>query len=62
MLCMGKPYFEAVHEMDDDKDFYKTALANGLVPVDIDVTPMDNSKSKKEGVSRTYKGVTAMRL
>ena len=55
-LCMGKPYFEAVHEMDDDKDFYKTALANGLVPVDIDVTPMDNSKSKKEGVSRTYKG------
>ena len=62
MLCMGKPYFEAVHEMDDDKDFYKTALANGLVPVDIDVTPMDNSKSKKEGVSRTYKEVTAMRL
>ena len=101
MLCMGKPYFEAVHEMGDDKDFYKaalgitrsipseetlrqrmddigdslrqtileqnvemllankiqpTALANGLVPVDIDVTPMDNSKSKKEGVSRTYKG------
>ena len=20
MLCMGKPYFEAVHERDDDKD------------------------------------------
>ena len=101
MLCMGKPYFEAVHEMDDDKAFYKaalgitrnipseetlrqrmddigdslrqtileenialllandikpTALENGYVPVDIDVTPMDNSKSKKEGVSRTYKG------
>ena len=101
MLCMGKPYFEAVHEMDDDKDFYKAALGitraipseetlrqrmddigdslrdsilqenvsllqankiqpsalpNGLIPVDIDVTPMDNSKSKKEGVSRTYKG------
>ncbi len=101
MLCMGKPYFEAVHEMDDDKAFYQaalgitrsipseetlrqrmddigdslretilneniellisnkiqpTALANGLVPVDIDVTPMDNSKSHKEGVSRTYKG------
>ena len=101
MLCMGKPYFEAVHEMDDDKAFYKaalgitrnipseetlrqrmddigdslrqtileenialllandikpTALEDGYVPVDIDVTPMDNSKSKKEGVSRTYKG------
>ena len=26
MLCMGKPYFEAIHEMDDDKDFYKAAL------------------------------------
>ena len=101
MLCMGKPYYEAVHEMDDDKAFYKAALGitrsipseetlrqrmddigdslrqellkenvavlkangiqpsalpNGLIPVDIDVTPMDNSKSKKEGVSRTYKG------
>ena len=101
MLCMGKPYFEAVHEMNDDKAFYQaalgitrsipseetlrqrmddigdslretilnenvellisnkiqpTALPNGFVPVDIDVTPMDNSKSKKEGVSRTYKG------
>ena len=101
MLCMGKPYFEAVHEMDDDKAFYQaalgitrsipseetlrqrmddigdslretilnenvellisnkiqpTALPNGFVPVDIDVTPMDNPKSKKEGVSRTYKG------
>jgi hypothetical protein len=101
MLCMGKPYFEAVHEMDEDKAYYKAALGitrsipseetlrqrmddigdglrqalleenvavllanhiqpsplpNGLVPVDIDVTPMDNSKSKKEGVSRTYKG------
>ena len=98
---MGRPYFEAVHEMDDDKEFYKAALGitrsipseetlrqrmddignslketiltenidlllankiqpgilpNGFVPVDIDVTPMDNSKSDKEGVSRTYKG------
>ena len=26
MLCMGKPYFEAVHEMDNDNDFYKAAL------------------------------------
>jgi len=33
-----------------------TALPNGYVPVDIDVTPLDNSKTKKEGVSRTYKG------
>jgi len=33
------------------------ALANGLVPVDIDVSPFDNSKTKKEGVTRTYKGM-----
>lgn len=62
MLCMGKPYFEAVHEMDDDKDFYKTALANGLVPVDIDVTPMDNSKSKRKVFHEPTKGLTSMRL
>jgi hypothetical protein len=101
MLCMGRPAYEAIHEMDDDHEFYKDALgitrsipseetlrqrmddigcsmrkqilaenvemlkANGIVPsklpnefipIDIDVTPFDNSKSKKEGVSRTYKG------
>lgn len=33
-----------------------STLENGYVPVDIDVTPFDNSKTKKEGVSRTYKG------
>lgn len=31
-------------------------LPNGYVPVDIDVTPFDNSKKQKQGVSRTYKG------
>jgi len=33
------------------------ALPNGFVPVDIDVSPFDNSKTKKEGASRTYKGM-----
>jgi hypothetical protein len=33
-----------------------TALAMGHVPLDIDVFPMDNSNSRKEGVSYTYKG------
>ncbi|MFN2108066.1 MAG: IS1380 family transposase [Anaerolineae bacterium] len=33
-----------------------TALDNGLMPLDCDVTPFINSQSKKEGVSRTYKG------
>ena len=31
-------------------------LSNGLTPLDIDVSPFDNSKTSKEGVSRTYKG------
>lgn len=101
MLCMGKPQYQAIHQMDDDQEFYKYALGitrsipteetlrqrmddigdslrnrilaenvemlqmNGIipsrlpncyVPVDIDVTPFDNSKTRKEGVSRTYKG------
>ena len=33
-----------------------SALPTGEVPLDIDVTPFDNSKTRKEGVSRTYKG------
>jgi len=33
-----------------------TPLDNGLMPLDCDVTLFDNSQSKKEGVSRTYKG------
>lgn len=33
-----------------------TPLDCGLIPVDIDVTPFNNSKTHKEGVSRTYKG------
>ena len=32
-----------------------TPLENALIPIDIDVTPMDNSNTKKEGVSWTYK-------
>ena len=33
-----------------------SALESELVPLDFDVTPMDNSKTHKEGVSHTYKG------
>ena len=33
-----------------------TPLSTGHVALDIDVFPMDNSKTVKEGVSRTYKG------
>lgn len=50
------------HLLQSNVDLFKahkikpTPLSNGYVPVDIDVTPFDNSKSRKEGVSRTYKG------
>ena len=27
-----------------------------MIPLDVDVSPFDNSKTNKEGVSRTYKG------
>ena len=33
-----------------------TPLSMGHVPLDADVTPLDNSGTKKEGVSYTYKG------
>jgi hypothetical protein len=32
-----------------------TGYKSGLVPLDVDVFPQDNSKTKEEGVSRTYK-------
>ena len=88
LCCMGKPDFEAVHEMDGDPEFYElclgverlpsevalrqrmdktgesrreailkanaetlrrngvrpSPLSNGYVPVDMDVTPFDNSR------------------
>lgn len=43
-------------EMFTAHEIEPTALPGGLVPVDMDVTPFDNSKTMKEGVSRTYKG------
>ena len=32
-----------------------TPLKIGMVPVDMDVTPMDNSNTQKEGIGWTYK-------
>ena len=99
LLCMGKPDFDYVRELQNDAAYYQnalhvngfpssatlrqrmdeigsnlrtmllgfnvdllrkngaapTALSNGMIPLDIDVTPMDNSDTKKEGVSWTYK-------
>ena len=47
---------EANIDMFRTHDVMPTTLSTGEVPLDIDVTPFDNSKSCKEGVSRTYKG------
>jgi len=33
-----------------------SANSEGYVPLDVDVTPFDNSRTKKDGVSRTYAG------
>lgn len=33
-----------------------TGFSTGHIPLDMDVFPMDNSDTKKEGVSYTYKG------
>ena len=40
--------------------FYPCALPDGMVPVDIDVTPMDNSKTSKQGVQEPIRALTAM--
>ena len=37
-----------------------SALPNGMVPVDIDVTPMDNSKTSKQGFQEPIRTLTAM--
>ena len=39
-----------------------TPLYTGHIPLDIDVTPHDNSNSKKENVSRTYKGMDGFEM
>lgn len=46
---------EMIHLLKDIQPELSPCLRN-LVPIDIDVSPFDNSKTKKEGVSRTYKG------
>ena len=43
-------------QMLRDNGIVPGKLPNGYVPVDIDVTSFDNSRTKKQGVSRTYKG------
>ena len=57
---IGDTYREYIQQANVDifreMNIEPSALENGYVPVDIDVTPFDNSKTQKEGVARTYKG------
>jgi len=48
---------EAAIEFLRRRGAHFTPLDDGLVPLDCDVTPFDNSQTKKEGDSRTYQGL-----
>lgn len=45
-----------INQFDSPVTPISTSDDKAYVPLDIDVSPFDNSKTKKEGVSRTYKG------
>ncbi len=46
LIRTGAPAISSIHTSSGD-----------FIPFDVDVSPFDNSKTKKQGVSRTYKGV-----
>jgi hypothetical protein len=48
--------FEENVRMLKSIDVKLTPCLGKYIPLDVDVSPFDNSKTKKEGVSRTYKG------
>ena len=53
---LRKNILSANVEMFNTYGITPTPVASDLVPLDLDVTPMDNSKTRKEGISYTYKG------
>ena len=52
---MNQQILDGNIDMFQSCKFEPSPLENGCVPVDIDVSPFDNSGSHKAGVSRTYK-------
>lgn len=54
-ISINKQILEGIISMFHECGFEPSVLKCGCVPVDIDVSPFDNSDSHKKGVSRTYK-------
>ena len=54
-VSMNQQILDGNVDMFQSCKYEASALQNGCVPVDIDVSPFDNSSSHKAGVSRTYK-------
>lgn len=53
----GKIIFEENVNLLKNTDTHISPCYKNYVPLDVDVSPFDNSNTKKEGVSYTYKGV-----
>lgn len=54
-VSMDQQILDGNIDMFQSCKFEPSPIENGCVPVDIDVSPFDNSGSHKAGVSRTYK-------
>ena len=54
-ITMNQQILDGNIDMFQSCKFEPSPLENGCVPIDIDVSPFDNSGSHKAGVSRTYK-------
>ena len=54
-VSMNQQILDGNIDMFQSCKFEPSPIENGCVPVDIDVSPFDNSGSHKAGVSRTYK-------
>ena len=57
LLGWKKIVMQATLELLKNNEAPITSSLRDLVPLDLDVSPFDNSDTKKEGVSYTYKGV-----
>ena len=56
VLLLRRNIFDVNVEMFHTYNMEPTPISEEFVPVDLDVTPLDNSKTYKEGVLYNYKG------